>query len=159
MAPNPLTPIAEEQLSPPQFPTPVHETSELDVNANVKEDRGCVFFYDKPQLKGNFYDDSFFRNAQKNYEEAVKQFLSSSEIDSIFPQSSSDMMSSLRERNQLAETQVYGLTELEDIYQVRLIINFIKLSLKLKLPSSYKDYEQGHFFSYHLLITSVNNNV
>lgn len=137
MAPSPLTPISEESL--PNFAeikVRRENTNSAAPNSNnlnnttpssakqVPEDRGCLFFYDSPEEKGPFFDDSFFKDAQRNYEEAVQNILSRNH--SVLINSGDSNMSTyrnLRQENARQETQASGLTEHDDKYQIVLDVH------------------------------------
>lgn len=132
MAPSPLTPITEESL--PNFAEikvrrenntsaaingNTNNTTSSSLNNRAPEDRGCLFFYDIPEVKGPFFDDSFFKDAQRNYEEAVQSILTRNHYaHHNAGDSNMSTYRNMRQENGRQETQASGLTEQGDNYQV-----------------------------------------
>lgn len=120
MAPTPLTPISEESL--PNYPEmKIRHDNNNSASKNSGEDQGCLYFYDRPEPKGSFQEDSFFKNAQLNYEKAVEDMMSNrGTIDaSTGAPENLSAYRNLCQDGDKQDSRASGLTDLGQQYQVR----------------------------------------
>jgi len=98
MAPVSLTPLSEESL--PNYPGKKTDLKE--------EDRGCLFFYDSPQVRGSFAKDNFFRSVRSN--KAFEEMLGRPKMEvSCLPDESSSGMTDAGDHFQIV-VDVTGYT-------------------------------------------------
>lgn len=115
MAPSPLTPISEETLpNYPEVKVDGGNHTGLKANRKNKEDQGCLFFYDRPEIKGDFLEDSFFKDARENYETAAR------DVRTRVGDHRDESWDLLRQESsrQNSDSQASGMTDLGNKFQV-----------------------------------------